>query len=285
MTGNLRLRSLGTMSSSPHDRTTVRVEANGAEMEAPADEAMAAVVAEGEQVQQVERAWQAADYADSDWTDPDTRPRARGWIHLFSFFGAIVAGAVLIPLASAQGARAGWSVTVYCVTICGLFGISALYHRRRWSPRGWRIMKRLDHSMIFLFIAGTYTPFALLAVDQPTGYWVLAGVWAGALAGVTLKMSWPTAPRWVGVPLYIGLGWVAVFVLTDILHIAGVASMVLLAVGGVLYTFGGVAYGIKKPDPWPDTFGYHEVFHAATVVAAICHYIAVYFAVYNSPFV
>ena len=145
-------------------------------------------------------------------------------------------------------------------------------------------MKRLDHSMIFLFIAGTYTPFSLLAVDQPRGYWVLAGVWAGALAGVVLKLSWPTAPRWVGVPLYIGLGWVAVFILTDILHIAGVTSLVLLAVGGLLYTVGGVAYGIRKPNPWPGTFGYHEVFHAMTIVAATCHHIAVYFAMYNSPF-
>ncbi|MGY1833845.1 hemolysin III family protein [Blastococcus sp. SYSU DS0510] len=270
------------MTVPPSDRRAVRVEADGAELEAPAGQAVATVVAEGEQVEQT---WDASHFADADWEHPDTRPRARGWIHLFSFFGAIVAGAVLVPLASAQGARAGWSVAVYCLTICGLFGISALYHRRRWSPRGWKIMKRLDHSMIFLFIAGTYTPFALLAVDQPTGFWVLGLVWAGALAGVTLKMTWPTAPRWVGVPLYIGLGWVAVFVLTDILHIAGVASMVLLAVGGVLYTLGGIAYGIKKPNPWPETFGYHEVFHAMTVVAALCHYIAVYFAVYSSPFV
>ncbi|MDP5184345.1 hemolysin III family protein [Blastococcus sp. BMG 814] len=270
------------MSVPPADRAAVRVEADGSELEAPAAQAVATVVAEGERVEQT---WDAGHFDDDDWEHPDTRPRARGWIHLFSFFGAIVAGAVLVPLASVQGARAGWSVAVYCLTICGLFGISALYHRRRWSPRGWKIMKRLDHSMIFLFIAGTYTPFALLAVDQPVGFWVLGGVWAGALAGVTLKMTWPTAPRWVGVPLYIGLGWVAVFVLTDILHIAGVASLVLLAVGGVLYTLGGVAYGIKKPNPWPGTFGYHEVFHAMTVVAAICHYIAVYFAVYSSPFV
>jgi hemolysin III len=176
-------------------------------------------------------------------------------------------------------------VAVYCLTICGLFGVSALYHRRRWSPRGWKIMKRLDHSMIFLFIAGTYTPFSLLAVNRPTGYWVLTFVWAGALAGVALKLAWPTSPRWVGVPLYIGLGWVAVFVLTDILHFAGVASMVLLAAGGLLYTIGGVLYAIKRPNPWPGTFGYHEVFHAMTIVAAICHYIAVYFAMYNSPFV
>jgi hemolysin III len=114
---------------------------------------------------------------------------------------------------------------------------------------------------------------------------VLAGVWGGALAGVALKLSWPTAPRWVGVPLYIGLGWVAVFVLTDILHIAGVTSMVLLAAGGLLYTAGGVLYALKRPNPWPGTFGYHEVFHAMVIAAAICHYIAVYFAMYSSPFV
>jgi hemolysin III len=270
------------MSLAPDERDQVRVQADSAELEAPRAEAVGTVLAEGERV---ERTWTAEDFRDSDWEHPDTRPRMRGWLHLFAFFGAIVAGAVIVPLAAVQGARAGFSVALYSLTICGLFGTSALYHRRRWSPRGWTVMKRLDHSMIFLFIAGTYTPFALMAVDQPTGFWVLAGVWAGALAGVTLKLSWPTAPRWVGVPLYIGLGWVAVFVLTDILHIAGVASMVLLAVGGLLYTAGGITYAIKKPNPWPGVFGYHEVFHAMTIVAAICHYIAVYFAMYNSPFV
>src|SRR3954465_12714752 len=269
------------MSALPHDSEPVRVEVDGAELEAPRDQAMTAVVQEG---QRVEHAWTAADFADKDWDHPDTRPRLRGWLHLFAFFGAIVAGAVLIPLASVLGARAGVSVTIYCLTICGLFGISALYHRRRWSPRGWKIMKRLDHSMISLFLPGPSTPFSLPGVDQPTGYWVLGIVWAGALLGVTLKLTWPTAPRWVGVPLYVALGGVAVFVLTDILHIAGVASLVLLAVGGVLYTVGGVAYAIKKPNPWPSVFGYHEVFHAMTILAAICHYIAVYFAMYNSPF-
>jgi hemolysin III len=266
----------------PDTREPARVEADGAEIEAPLNQAFSTVLEEGERV---EHAWTAQDFADTDWDHPDTRPRMRGWLHLFAFFGAIVAGAVLIPLASVLGARAGFSVAIYCLTICGLFGISALYHRRRWSPRGWKIMKRLDHSMIFLFIAGTYTPFSLLAVNEPTGYWVLAIVWGGALAGVTLKLSWPTAPRWVGVPLYLALGWVAVFVLTDILEIAGVTSMVLLAAGGLLYTVGAIAYAMKKPNPWPGVFGYHEVFHAMTIIAATCHYIAVYFAMYNSPFV
>src|SRR3712207_2639005 len=162
------------MTTAPDDRRPVLVQTDdGAEIEAPHAAAVATVVAEGERVEQT---WTADDFADDDWEHPDTRPRMRGWLHLFAFFGAVVAGAVLIPLGSVLGARSGFSVAVYCLTICGLFGVSALYHRRRWSPRGWKIMKRLDHSMIFLFIAGTYTPFSLLAVDQPTGYWILAGV-------------------------------------------------------------------------------------------------------------
>jgi hemolysin III len=268
----------------PHvpEPTTVRLEADGAELEAPAGQALTAVAEEGERV---ERVWTAADFADEDWDAPDTRPALRGFLHQFAFISSLVTGAVLIPLASVLGARAGVSVAVYCLAICGLFGISALYHRRRWSPRGWKIMKRLDHSMIFLFIAGTYTPFSLLSVSDPKGYWILGIVWAGALAGVILKTSWPTAPRWLGVPLYVALGWAAVFVLTDILHIAGVTSLVLLAAGGVLYTAGAIAYAVKRPNPLPGVFGYHEVFHAMTIAAAICHYIAVYFAMYSSPFV
>src|SRR5689334_7627038 len=187
------------MSDRPHDDETVRVEADGAELEAPRSQAVAAVLEEGDRPEHV---WTASDFSDDDWEHPDTRQRMRGWLELFALFGAIGAGAVLIPLASVLGARAGFSVALYCLTICGLFGVSALYHRRRWSPRGWKIMKRLDHSMIFLFIAGTYTPFSLLAVSEPAGYWVLGIVWAGALAGIVLKTSWPTAPRWLGVPLY-----------------------------------------------------------------------------------
>src|SRR3954453_17308172 len=138
------------MSSPPSDHEPIRVEADGAELEAPRTQAVTAVVSEGERV---EREWPPADFADDDWAHPDPRPRMRGWLHLFAFFGAIVAGAVLIPLAAGLGPRAGFSVAVHFLPIRGLFGISALYHRRRWSPRGWKIMKRLDHSMIFLFIA------------------------------------------------------------------------------------------------------------------------------------
>jgi hemolysin III len=141
-------------------------------------------------------------------------------------------------------------------------------------------MRRLDHSMIFLFIAGSYTPVAVLAMDRPTAEWVLAVVWTGALAGVALKTLWPYAPAWVGVPIYVALGWVAVFVLPDLLHNAGVAALVLLLVGGALYTVGGVMYAVRRPDPWPSTFGFHEFFHAATVLAAICHHVAIWLALF-----
>jgi len=275
------------MSVSSDHEDNVRVTADGADLEAPRGEALTAVREEGEQVEALthQGQWLLTEYGDADYDHPDTRPRMRGWLHQFAFFGSIVAAAVLVPLAFVQGARAGVPVTIYCLTILGLFGVSALYHRRRWSPRGWKLMKRADHSMIFLFIAGTYTPFALLAVPEPTGWWLLGTVWTGAAIGIALKMIWPQAPRWVGVPIYLALGWAAVFVLVDILQLVGVTVLVLMAVGGLLYSVGAIAYASKRPNPWPGTFGYHEVFHAMTIVAATCHYIAVYFALYNSPFV
>ncbi|WNV91990.1 hemolysin III family protein [Umezawaea sp. Da 62-37] len=207
----------------------------------------------------------------------------RGWLHVWSFFTSLATGAVLISLAAATvSGKAALATSVYGATVLGLFGISALYHRVNWvsiSARTW--MKRLDHSMIFVFIAGTYTPFALLAMPPGTGNVVLAVVWAGAVAGVILKLAWPHAPKWVGVPMYIALGWVAVFVLPDILHQAGVAALVLVIVGGLLYTVGAIFYAVRWPNPWPGVFGFHEVFHATTVVAAACHYIAIFLAVYS----
>jgi hemolysin III len=141
-------------------------------------------------------------------------------------------------------------------------------------------MKRLDHSMIFVFIAGTYTPFAALTLPRASSIAVLIVVWTGAMFGVGLKSVWPDAPRWLSVPLYIALGWVAVFVLPQLLHHYGVATLVLVAVGGVIYTLGALAYGFRKPNPYPGTFGFHEVFHLCTLVAAICHYIAIWLAIF-----
>ena len=210
------------------------------------------------------------------------KPRARGWIHLVSAVLAVFAGATLIavswPLA---GLAAGLSTFIYTIAVVGMFTTSAVYHRVHWKSveaRTW--MKRLDHSMIFVLIAGTYTPFAVLAMPHDAGVLVLWMVWGGAVAGVLLKMCWPTAPRWVGVPLYLILGWVSAFYIAMILHNAGVAAMVLLAVGGALYSIGGIMYALHRPNPWPSTFGYHEFFHACTAIAAICHYIAIWFAVF-----
>ncbi|WP_216209534.1 PAQR family membrane homeostasis protein TrhA [Amycolatopsis aidingensis] len=209
------------------------------------------------------------------------RPRLRGHIHFWSFFGSVAGAAVLIVLASSTvSALAGLATSVYGLTVLGVFGVSALYHRRIWSPAAYKWMKRADHSMIFLFIAGTYTPFTLLVMSQPTGYIVLAVVWGGAIAGVAMKLFWPHAPRWLGVPIYIALGWVAIFVLPELATNAGVAALVLLLVGGLFYTLGAVFYAIRWPDYWPQTFGYHEFFHACTVLAAISHYIAIWLAMY-----
>jgi len=210
------------------------------------------------------------------------KPRARGWIHFWSFVASVLTGTALVALAAVTvSPRAAVGTAVYSVTVSGLFGVSALYHRRTWHSRRVQMwMKRLDHSMIFVFIAGSYTPFALLAMPERTGDVVLAVVWTGALLGVALKMAWPDSPRWLGVPLYLALGWVAVFVLPDLLQRAGVAALVLLLVGGLFYTLGGLAYGVQRPNPWPTTFGFHEVFHTATVLAALCHYVAIWLTIY-----
>jgi hemolysin III len=210
------------------------------------------------------------------------RPRLRGWLHVWAFGVSVAAGIVLVSVVGAtRGAEAALATSIYALTVCLLFGTSAVYHRVKWSrPSRHALLARLDHSMIFVFIAGTYTPFAVLAMPEDTGRIVLAIVWLGALGGVLLKTSWITAPRWLGVPLYLGLGWVAVFVLPSLFTHGGVATFVLLIVGGLIYTFGGIVYGLKRPDPWPRVFGYHEVFHLCTVVAATCHMVAVWLAVY-----
>lgn len=211
------------------------------------------------------------------------KPRMRGWLHAYAFFVAIAAGIVLVALAATLhgGATAIVACTIYSLTVCGLFGVSALYHRRVWDERGRQIMRRLDHSMIFVFIAGTYTPFSALLLSPVKATVILAIVWGGALAGVVLKMIYPHAKRWLSTPLYIALGWVAVAVLPDILHNGGVAALVLMLAGGLAYTVGAVFYALRRPNPWPLTFGHHEFFHACTVVAAVLHQVAIYFALFS----
>lgn len=210
------------------------------------------------------------------------RPRMRGWIHLWSAGVSVLACAVLISVSAALvGGTAAAATSVYSATVLGLFGISALYHRRTWrTARSRAIMRRLDHSMIFLFIAGTYTPVAVFALPPDSARWVLIVVWAGALGGVVLQTAWPNAPVWIGVPVYLALGYVAVFVLPDLLAAGGVAALVLLLVGGLLYTVGAGFYATRWPDPWPSTFGFHEFFHSATVLAAICHHVAIWLVLF-----
>ncbi|SDO30006.1 hemolysin III [Nakamurella panacisegetis] len=210
------------------------------------------------------------------------RPRARGWIHWYSALVGGVLGILLIVMAATTvGSKAAVACSVYAVTIVGLFGISATYHRHTWvSVRARTWMKRADHSMIFVFIAGTYTPLAVLAVPGTFGKVLLIIVWAGAAGGVALKMFLPHSPRWVGVPFYIGLGWVAIFAMPEILHAGGVAVVVLVIAGGLLYTVGAVFYGLRKPNLWPGIFGYHELFHACVTLAAACHYVAIFLVLY-----
>jgi hemolysin III len=211
----------------------------------------------------------------------ELKPRLRGWLHAYAAALSILSGAVLISVAGAvRGGSAGATTAIYSATVTMLFGTSAIYHRLTWSPRAHAWMKRLDHSMIFVFIAGTYTPIAVLSLPRNSAIAVLVTVWTGAVFGVALQTAWPSSPRWLSVPCYIALGWVAVFVMPDLLHNIGVAALVLIIVGGVWYTVGALVYGFKRPNPYPGIFGFHEVFHGCTLIAAICHYVAIWLAVF-----
>lgn len=202
----------------------------------------------------------------------DMRPTWRGWIHAGTFPVTIAAGIVLIALA--HGAPAKWASAVFMLTSMLLFGNSALYHRFDWRPRMKVLLKRIDHANIFLLIAGTYTPLAVLALPPSKGILLLSLVWAGALVGIGFRVFWINAPRWLYVPIYVALGWAALAYIVDLLH-ANVAMMVLVLIGGLFYTVGAVIYGMKRPNPFPGRFGFHEIFHTLTVLAFLCHWTAV----------
>lgn len=207
-----------------------------------------------------------------------TVPRMRGVLHMAALPLAVGAGVVLISLAPQGQARL--AATVYSVTAWALFGVSALYHLGRGSPRRHRVLKRLDHANIHLIIAGTYTPFALLALGGGLQAAIMWCVWGGAVAGVLFNLAWLHAPRWLTTPLYLLLGWAAVFAMPELLRGAGVAAVVLAIVGGALYSLGGVVYATRRPDPVPHVFGFHEVFHALTLGAFVAHYVAVSLTTY-----
>jgi hemolysin III len=205
---------------------------------------------------------------------PSLKPRLRGVFHQWAFFVSIVAGAVLVALAPTG--RATLATAIYAVTVAGLFGVSATYHRVNWvSATARRWMRRLDHAMIFCLIAGTYTPFALLVLDGPLATAILAGVWGGALAGIVLNLAWVDAPKWVTASVYIALGWVALLAFPELASKLGAVAIAMIGVGGVLYTAGAVIYALKRPDPVPAVFGYHEIFHVLVIVAAAIQYIVI----------
>ncbi|MDI2128840.1 PAQR family membrane homeostasis protein TrhA [Yinghuangia seranimata] len=205
------------------------------------------------------------------------KPKLRGWLHAGTFPVAVAGGIVLVSVADSTKARL--ACAVFALTAAMLFGTSGLYHRGNWGPRGEAVLRRLDHANIFLIIAGTYTPFSIIlfGVRSPL-LWV---VWGGALAGICFRVFWISAPRWLYTPVYVALGWAAVFYIPDFLREGGVAVLVLIIVGGALYSIGAVVYGLKRPDPSPHWFGFHEVFHAFTLAAFTAHYIGVSIVAYS----
>jgi hemolysin III len=209
-----------------------------------------------------------------------SKPRLRGVTHEWAFFISLVAGAGLI--AAAPSGHARLAMAIYAFSLSGLLGTSALYHRVNWRrPEIRRWMRRLDHSMIFLLIAGTVTPFALLVMSGPLADALLIAVWAGALAGIVVELIWVDAPKWVSTIVYVAVGWIGLLGFPAIVVAAGVGAGALIAAGGVLYTAGAVIYARQRPDPNPAVFGYHEIFHVLVLAAAAAHFAAI--AIYALP--
>jgi hemolysin III len=202
-----------------------------------------------------------------------SRPVLRGWLHLVSFVVVLVAGPLLVAHAHTDGARA--ALTVYVVSLAALFGVSAAFHRIRWSPAGRRRMRRADHATIFLAIAGTYTAVAGLTVHGWAQVLVLCLVWFGGAIGITVRQVWLDAPKWAIAVPYIVAGWSALAIIPQLLHGLGGTGFGLILAGGACYTVGAVCYAMKRPNPVPGVFGYHEVFHALTVMGATLHFIAI----------
>jgi hemolysin III len=204
------------------------------------------------------------------------KPRLRGVFHQWACAGSVPLGLVLVIVAATSRARI--ALTVYSLSLVALFGVSALYHRINWrslAGRDW--MRRLDHSMIFVLIAGSYTPFAVLALHGPLAVAILVAVWAGALLGVVFNLVWRGAPTWLRAALYVVLGWIAVAALPQLGATIGLLALTLVGLGGVLYTVGAVIYATKRPDPAPAVFGYHEVFHVLVIAAAGLQYAVIAF--------
>ena len=209
----------------------------------------------------------------------EVKPKLRGWMHAASAPLTLAAGIVLVVLSPTATTRIGSAV--FATSALVLFTVSGIYHRGTWSPKVWRFLRRFDHANIFLLIAGSYTPFTLLLLHGADRVVLLSVVWTGAVLGVLFRIFWNDAPRWLYTPIYVALGWAAVFYFGDFVDTASTAVLVLMAVGGGLYTLGGVVYGIKRPDPFPRWFGFHEVFHTLTIAAFVTHYVGVSIATYS----
>jgi hemolysin III len=204
--------------------------------------------------------------------EPEAKPSWRGWIHTGVLPIAIAGGIVLVMIADGLVAKIAAAVFFACSVL--LFGTSAIYHRFNWGPKAKLALKRVDHANIFLLIAGSYTPITLLGLPQEKGLLLIIAIWTVALLGIGFRVFWIGAPRWLYVIIYIAMGWAAVVYLPEFLE-ANLAMMLLILIGGLLYTLGGVVYAMKKPNPIAGHFGFHEIFHSFTVLAFMCHWTAV----------
>ena len=209
----------------------------------------------------------------------EQKPRFRGLIHLLAFSSALTLAPILIVVTPGVAPR--FIMAISGLAIVGLLGVSALYHRNDWGPKGLGIIRRLDHSMIFIATAATHTPIALLALPKGPGWLLFTIVWAGAVLGILGRLFFTDAPYAVVAVPYVVVGWSSLFVINHVWTELGIAGFVLLLVGGGLYTIGAVIYALHRPNPWPDHFGYHEIFHALTVAGAACHYVVIAIFVRN----
>ena len=216
--------------------------------------------------------------SDHTATPEARKPRLRGWLHAATFPVVVITGVLLVATATNQDGRI--ASAVFVATAIGLFGTSALFHLGSWTPREHKLLRRLDHSNIYLLIAGTYTPLAVVGMPDRSGTTLLLIVWTGAVLGLIFRLFWLSAPRWLYTALFIAIGWIAVFFIPELVEVAGVGPVLLLFVGGILYTLGAITYALKKPDPAPEWFGYHEVFHSLTIAAFTVHFIAVWLVVH-----
>jgi hemolysin III len=207
--------------------------------------------------------------------DPEVRvkPRLRGVFHQYAFFVSLASGTLLVLLAATT--RTSVAAAIYAASVSALFGVSALYHRVTWNGPTRRRLRRLDHAMIFLLIAGTYTPVGLLVLKGTLATVVLAVVWGGAVAGIVLELVWTGAPRWLGGTVYLALGWVAVVAMPQLFARLGMAGGLLIVASGLVYSAGAAVYALRRPDPVPAVFGYHEVFHLLVIAGVAAHFLAI----------